>query len=36
VQRYILWRVFNMGWTTERFGHFDETYIGYREDARRR
>jgi hypothetical protein len=23
LQRYILWRVFDLGWTTERFGHFD-------------
>ena len=24
VQRYILWRVFDLGWTAERFGQFDE------------
>ena len=23
IQRYILWRVFDLGWTTERFGYFD-------------
>lgn len=23
MQRYILWRVFDLGWTVERFGHFD-------------
>jgi hypothetical protein len=23
IQRFVLWRVFNLGWTTERFGHFD-------------
>lgn len=23
IQRYILWRVFDLGWTTERFGQFD-------------
>lgn len=31
IQRYILWRVFDLGWTTERFGHFDRhdtEYIG--------
>ena len=28
IQRYILWRVFNLGWTTERFGHFDRFSIG--------
>lgn len=30
VQRYILWRVFDLGWTTERFGEFDRFSIGYR------
>lgn len=29
VQRYILWRVFDLGWTTERFGNFDRFSIGY-------
>ncbi len=29
VQRYVLWRVFDLGWTTERFGHFDRFSIGY-------
>lgn len=30
IQRYILWRVFNLGWSTERFGHFDRFSIDYR------
>lgn len=30
IQRYVLWRVFDLGWTTERFGQFDRYYIGYR------
>ena len=25
IQRYVLWRVFDMGWTTERFGEFDRS-----------
>ena len=25
IQRYILWRVFDLGWTVERFGDFDDT-----------
>ena len=29
IQRYILWRVFDLGWTTERFGAFDRYDIGY-------
>ena len=29
VQRYIVWRVFDLGWTVERFGHFDSLTIGY-------
>jgi hypothetical protein len=29
IQRYILWRVFDLGWTTERFGQFDRFAIGY-------
>ncbi|MFI5399150.1 MAG: AVAST type 2 anti-phage system protein Avs2 [Candidatus Binatia bacterium] len=29
VQRYILRRVFDLGWTTERFGQFDRFSIGY-------
>jgi hypothetical protein len=29
IQRYILWRVFDLGWTTKRFGHFDRYSIGY-------
>jgi len=27
IQRYILSRVFEMGWTTERFGHFGRFVI---------
>lgn len=30
IQRYILKRVFDMGWTTERFGKFDRYTIGFR------
>ena len=29
IQRYVLWRVFDLGWTTERFGRFDEFVIGH-------
>lgn len=29
IQRYILWRVFDLGWTIERFGHFDRFKAGY-------
>jgi hypothetical protein len=29
IQRYILWRVFDLGWTTEWFGRFDRFSIGY-------
>ena len=29
IQRYVLWRVFDLGWTTERFGHFDRYTIRY-------
>ncbi len=29
IQRYILWRVFDFGWTTERFGNFDRFEIGF-------
>lgn len=28
IQRYVLWRVFDMGWTIERFGEFDRFSIG--------
>jgi hypothetical protein len=28
IQRYVLWRVFDLGWTTGRFGHFDRFSIG--------
>lgn len=28
IQRYVLWRVFDLGWTTERFGYFDRFDIG--------
>lgn len=27
IQRYILWRVFNLGWTSEHFGHFDRFIV---------
>lgn len=27
IQRYVLWRVFDLGWTTARFGHFDRFSI---------
>lgn len=30
IQRYILWRVFDLGWTTARFGYFDRHLIGYK------
>lgn len=29
IQRYVLWRVFDLGWTTDRFGEFDRFSIGY-------
>jgi len=29
IQRYILWRVFDLGWTTKRFGKFDRYSIGF-------
>ena len=29
IQRYIIWRVFDLGWTIERFGRFDRFDIGY-------
>jgi hypothetical protein len=29
IQRYVLWRVFDLGWTMEHFGHFDRFSIGY-------
>lgn len=25
IQRYVLWRIFDLGWTTERFGEFDQS-----------
>ena len=28
IQRYVLWRVFDLGWTTERFGRFDGFSVG--------
>ncbi len=28
IQRYVLWRVFDLGWTTERFGEFDQFIDG--------
>ena len=27
IQRYVLWRVFDLGWTAKRFGHFDRFSI---------
>jgi hypothetical protein len=34
IQRYVLWRVFDLGWTTERFGVFDRTFVqDYGRDA---
>lgn len=29
IQRYVLWRVFDLGWTTELFGEFDRFSVGY-------
>ena len=29
IQRYVLWRVFDLGWTTKRFGQFDRFSIGH-------
>jgi len=29
IQRYILWRVFDLGWTIEKHGHFDRFTIGF-------
>ena len=29
IQRYVLWRAFDLGWTIERFGAFDRFSIGY-------
>jgi hypothetical protein len=31
IQRYVLWRVFDLGWTTKRFGQFDRDAVGYRD-----
>lgn len=30
IQRYVLWRVFDLGWTTDQFGQFDRYTIRYR------
>ena len=36
IQRYVLWRVFDLGWTTERFGRFDRFAVGMQgRDARK-
>ena len=36
IQRYVLWRVFDLGWTTERFGRFDRFAVGSQgRDARK-
>ena len=33
-QRYVLWRVFDLGWTIKRFGHFDSQFLqDYQRDA---
>ena len=29
IQRHVLWRVFDLGWTVDRFGYFDRFSIGY-------
>ena len=29
IQRYVLWRVFDLGWTVERFGQCDRFSVGY-------
>ena len=29
VQNYIIWRVFDLGWTVERFGNFDRFQVSY-------
>ena len=29
IKRYVVWRVFDLGWTVDRFGHFDRFSIGY-------
>ena len=29
IQQYILWRVFDLGWSVDRFGEFDHFSIGY-------
>ena len=29
IQRYVLWRVFDLGWTIKLFGHFDRFSVGY-------
>ena len=29
IQRYVMWRVFDLGWTIERFGKFDRFSIGF-------
>lgn len=29
IQRYVLWRVFDLGWTIDLFGHFDRFNIGH-------
>ena len=34
IQRYVLWRVFDLGWTIERFGYFDSQFVqDYQRDA---
>ncbi len=33
IQRYVLWRVFDLGWTTARFGQFDRSVRHYGREA---
>ena len=35
IQRYVLWRVFDLGWTNERFGRFDHYNTSYRRESSR-
>src|SRR5690606_32449584 len=30
IKRYVVKRVFELGWTRERFGYFDRVYLGYK------
>ena len=33
IQRYVFWRVFDLGWTTKRFGKFDGVQMSYGREA---